>query len=168
MKAPTIALLGLVLGCGGAALPASEPHSLLNTSPAPIEQPSLAGAMVKFPREGRVTVVDFWSTSCKPCVKMLPALQALYQERKGEGLAMIGVAIDDNPGLVEERAKALGVTYPNVLDDAASSTRGAYQVADLPQTFIFDKTGKLRVVTRGGDEDDVSIIRDAVSSLLAE
>ena len=81
---------------------------------------------------------------------------------------LVGVAIDDNPGLVEERLKKLGVTYTNVLDDGASSVRGAYQVTDLPSTFIFDKKGVLRVVTRGGDEADVAKIQDAVEFLLSE
>ena len=149
-------------------MPASDPHPLLQKGPPPFQEPSLAGDVVKFPEKGKVTVVDFWSTSCEPCVKMMPAIEALYQEKKGAGLNIVGVAIDDNPGKVEGRLKKLGVTYPNLLDDAASSMRGAYQVDELPQTFIFDKVGKLRIVTKGGEDDDVAVIRAAVDVLLAE
>ncbi len=163
---PLLSLL-LLVGCG-ASLPASQPHALLDKSPEAIEQVSLAGEMVKFPEKGKVTVLDFWSTSCEPCIKMMPALQSLHSERKAQGLAMVGVAIDDNPGLVQERLKKLGVTYVNVIDDSGSTIRGAYQVSDLPQTFIFDKKGQLRVVTKGGDDGEVAAIQDAVSFLLAE
>lgn len=162
-----MALLTLALGCAP-SLPASRPHELLNKSPAAIEQPTLGGDLASFPKPGKVTVIDFWSTSCEPCVKMMPAIQALHQEHKAAGLYVVGVAIDDNPGLVSERLAKLGVTYTNVLDDGASSVRGAYQVSDLPQTFIFDKKGVLRVVTRGGDEADVAKIEDAVEFLLSE
>lgn len=161
-------VVGLWAGGCGASLPKSQPHALLDTEPKSVEQIGLDGQLVKFPVPGKVTVVDFWSTSCKPCLKMMPAIEALHEEHKGNGLAVIGIAIDDNPGLVSERVKELGVRYPNALDDAASSARGAYQVADLPQTFIFDKKGKLRVVTKGGEESEISVIRDAVSFLLAE
>jgi thiol-disulfide isomerase/thioredoxin len=158
----------LTAACGGSSVPASDPHPLLTKGPPAFEEPTLAGEVVKFPQKGRVTVVDFWSTSCEPCVKMMPAIEALYKERHGQGLDIVGVSIDDNPGKVEGRLKKLGVTYPNLLDDAASSMRGAYQVDELPQTFIFDKVGKLRVVTKGGEEDDVAVIRSAVEALLAE
>jgi thiol-disulfide isomerase/thioredoxin len=158
-----------LLSCGGGGLPASEPHPLLTEgAPPTFEEPSLAGEMVTFPKSGTVTVVDFWSTTCEPCVKMMPAIEALYQEKRGAGLVVIGVAVDDNPGKVEGKLKKLGVTYPNMLDDAASSKRGAYRVDELPQTFIFDKKGKLRVVTKGGEIDDVEIIRDSVEALLSE
>jgi len=157
----------LLVGCG-ASLPASKPHPLLSKAPDAIEQVTLEGEMVKFPEKGKVTVLDFWSTNCAPCVKMMPALQALYKQRKNAGLAMVGVAIDDNPGLVTERLKKLGVTYVNVLDDSGSTIRGAYQVADLPQTFIFDRQGQLRVVTQGGGEADVAAIQQAVEFLLSE
>ncbi|MBK6512925.1 MAG: TlpA family protein disulfide reductase [Polyangiaceae bacterium] len=163
----SMALVALCFGCAP-ALPQSLPHELLAKSPDKIEQPTLKGELVSFPKTGKVTVLDFWSTSCEPCVKMMPALEALHQEHRAQGLYLVGVAIDDNPGLVEERLKKLGVTYTNVLDDGASSVRGAYQVTDLPSTFIFDKKGVLRVVTRGGDEADVAKIQDAVEFLLSE
>ncbi len=162
-----VPLLWIAAACGG-SLPASDPHPLLAKGPPTFEEPSLEGEVVTFPQKGKVTVVDFWSTACEPCVKMMPAIEALYKERKGEGLQIVGVAIDDNPGKVEGRLKKLGVTYPNLLDDAGSTKRGAYQVDELPQTFIFDKVGKLRVVTKGGEDDDVAVIRDAVEVLLQE
>jgi len=158
----------LALGCGSASLPQSIPHPLLDQAPEPLEEMGLDGEMISFPKKGEVTVVDFWSTNCKPCVKMMPAIETLYEGRKGSGVTVIGVAVDDNPGLVQKRLKEIGVTYPNVLDDPASSLRGTYQVDELPQTFIFDKTGHLRVVTKGGEETDIGIIQDAVDVLAAE
>ena len=155
------------LGCGP-ALPESRPHPLLSKTPEPIEQPTLEGDLVRFPRSGRVTVVDFWSTVCEPCIEMMPAIEAMHREHKGAGLVVVGVAIDDNPGLVDQRLRKLGITYANILDDAGSTVRGAYQVDDLPTTFIFDKKGVLRVVTKGGDAADVAKIRDAVEFLLSE
>jgi thiol-disulfide isomerase/thioredoxin len=160
-------LAALALGCGG-TLPQSQPHPLLDQKPEALEQMGLDGQMVSFPVKGKVTVVDFWQTSCEPCKKMMPAIEAMYEERKDSGVTVIGVAIDDNPGLVEKLLKDMSISYPNVLDDSASTLRGTYQVAALPQTFIFDKTGQLRVVTEGGAADDIGIIQDAVDVLSAE
>lgn len=162
-----LAIGAVCLGCGP-SLPASSPHPLLSKNPEAIEQPTLDGELVSFPKPGNVTVIDFWSTICEPCLKMMPAMEDLHRAHGKTGLTIIGVAIDDNPGLVDERLKKLGVTYANVLDDAGSTVRGAYQVDELPQTFIFDKKGALRVVTKGGDEADVAKIQDAVEFLLSE
>jgi thiol-disulfide isomerase/thioredoxin len=163
-----LSLAACVLSACAPSLPASEPHALLAKTPPKTEQVDLQGEMVAFPPQGKVTLIDFWSTSCKPCLKIIPGVQALNQEHKAEGLAVFGVAIDDNPSQVERQLKSLGVSYPNVLDDAASSIRGAYQVDELPQTFVLDRKGTVRFVAKGGDAADEAAIRSAVEFLLAE
>lgn len=163
-----LGLLGvLATGCSG-TLPPSEPHSLLAKAPPKTEQIDLKGEMIAFPQEGKVTLIDFWSTSCRPCLKIIPGVEALHKEHKADGLAVYGVAIDDNPSQVERQLKSLGVTYPNVLDDAGSTIRGSFQVDELPQTFIIDRKGNVRFVAKGGDESDEASIRQAVEFLLAE
>jgi thiol-disulfide isomerase/thioredoxin len=128
---------------------------------------SLDGTLVKLPAHGKVTMVDFWATSCAPCVKMMPKLAALYDEKRAAGLVVVGVASDDNPGLVQARLRELGVTYPNIVD-AAGTIRGAYRATDLPQTVLIDRHGKVRVVRLGGGEEDLRALRVAVDSLLGE
>jgi thiol-disulfide isomerase/thioredoxin len=43
---------------------------------------------------GRPLIINFWATWCAPCRREMPLLQALHQERQGDPLAVIGIAID--------------------------------------------------------------------------
>lgn len=164
----TCLFLALASSACGASFPASEPHALLDQAAEPRSEPTLAGEMLSFPQPGKVTLVDFWATSCKPCVKIMPAVDQLYREKQSEGLVVVGIATDDNPGLVMNRIRELGVSYPNLIDDAASSMQGAFRVDELPMTFLIDKRGSVRLVRKGGDEAELEALRSAAELLLAE
>ncbi|MEI7894076.1 MAG: TlpA disulfide reductase family protein [Myxococcales bacterium] len=72
----------------------------------------------------------------------LPAMQALSTKYAARGLVVLGVAADDNPGLVQQRLRELGITYPNVID-AEGSLRGALRVKELPTTLVIDRAGSV-------------------------
>lgn len=159
-------MLVLHMGCGGARL-VTEPHALVS-NPSPTDTGiALDGSEVTVPAPGKVTLIDFWATSCEPCLAMMPELEALYREKRAEGLVVIGIAADDNPGLVLEYLQERGVTYPNLLD-TEGSLRGAYHVTDLPQTVLVDRRGRVRLVRVGGDKEDLEAAHEAVKYLLGE
>jgi cytochrome c biogenesis protein CcmG/thiol:disulfide interchange protein DsbE len=128
---------------------------------------ALDGRALSLPTAGQVTLVDVWSTSCKPCLESMPSIEALWKNKKPQGLAVIGVAVDDNPGLVVEQIKRLGITYPNVVD-ADGSLQAALRASVLPQTLLVDRAGKVRFVIKGGSPADVDMIRRATEALLSE
>lgn len=156
-------------GAGGSAL-ATHAHPLVGpnaAAPASLQELSLDGTFVKLPAPGKVTLIDFWSTSCKPCVTMMPKIAALYEEKRAAGLVVVGVSADDNPGLVQVRLRELGVPYPNIVDETGA-IRGAYRAASLPQTVLLDRHGRVRVVRLSGGEEDLRALRAAVDTLLGE
>jgi thiol-disulfide isomerase/thioredoxin len=165
VAAPLIALAS-VSACRPPPL-ATDPHPLLAAIPAPQREQPLDGALMPIPTPGHVTVVDFWATWCKPCLRMLPGLEALHRETRVRGVVVVGVASDDNPGLVQAFLREHGVTYANVVAPDGN-LRGSYKVGDLPHTFVLDRHGRVRVVRKGGGEADLSALRDAVDTLLGE
>ena len=42
----------------------------------------------------KLTLIDFWATWCKPCVKAIPKLNEIYKEYKEKGVNIIGVNCD--------------------------------------------------------------------------
>lgn len=97
-----------------------------------------------------VTVVNFWFTTCKPCVGELPDLEALHQELAKKGGTVIGinaVTLDGSTKDTNEAKSVLeqqGVTYPNIWfasnSDAGLFTAGLYA---FPTTYVVDRNGRI-------------------------
>ncbi|HEU0036601.1 MAG TPA: TlpA disulfide reductase family protein [Kofleriaceae bacterium] len=99
---------------------------------------------------GKVVVVNFWATWCKPCMKEIPDLSKVYEKYKGQGLVMLGVLASDNP----DNATLLNfrsdneMTFPVVR--ANSDILISYEYpGSLPTTFVFDRQGR-RVTSNVG------------------
>jgi len=98
---------------------------------------------------GKVILLNFWATWCAPCRQELPGLNDLYHQYKGEGLAVIGIALDR--GGAEEMQKFVEqfrVDYINVIGDEAvvkafSSIPGMGPIQGIPVTFIIDRKGQI-------------------------
>jgi thiol-disulfide isomerase/thioredoxin len=141
---------------------------MLEKTPQAATAMTLDSKIVEVPTRGKVTVVDFWATFCEPCVKLMPDIEALWRQNKGRGVVVVGVAGDDNPGHVKAFLERMGVTYPTILDGQGSAFQGRFQVSNLPQTFIFDRHGRLRVYIPANEADPVGKMRRAVEVLLRE
>ena len=94
---------------------------------------------------GKVTVIDFWATWCKPCLAAMPRLDQLA--RSHPDVAVIAINIDDAAAaraLFDQR----GYRMTLVADDGDASER--YGVSAIPHTVIVDRRGAVREVVRGG------------------
>lgn len=94
----------------------------------------------------RVVLVNFWATWCAPCMAELPALQGLYNELKGEGLLVVGVAVDDSLGDLKEAIVRYGITYPIILDNQGRSKR-LFELKGYPETFVLDGQLRVQIIT---------------------
>lgn len=97
---------------------------------------------------GEVVVVNFWGSWCEPCIREMPAFQAVY-EASGDDVAFVGVGSKRDS---EENAVAFaddtGVTFP-IGRDSEGGTRAAgqitkdYNIVVYPTTFIVDPEGRI-------------------------
>ena len=97
-----------------------------------------------------VTVVNFWFTTCNPCVGELGELDALNKELANKGGALIGVnafTLDGDETAIADAKDVLakkGATYQNVYFDS-SSPAGAFtaNIFAFPTTYVVDRNGNI-------------------------
>jgi peroxiredoxin len=103
---------------------------------------------------GRAVLINFWSTSCPPCIEELPDLNQLYRELHPRGLEMIAVAMPYDPPLhVQNFAAQHALPYPIALDVEGQVVRAFGGVPYIPVTFViapdgdivYQQTGKLDI-----------------------
>ena len=97
-----------------------------------------------------VTVVNFWFTTCNPCVGELSELDALNKELAKKGGALIGVntfTLDGNEAAISEAKDVLakkGVTYQNVyFDSDGEAGKFTTNIFAYPTTYVVDRNGNI-------------------------
>ena len=97
-----------------------------------------------------VTVVNFWFTTCNPCVGELSELDALNKELAKKGGALIGVntfTLDGNEVAISEAKDVLakkGVTYQNVyFDSDGEAGKFTTNIFAYPTTYVVDRSGNI-------------------------
>ena len=114
---------------------------------------------------GKVVVVDFWASWCRPCRMENPNMVKLYQKYHEKGLEILGVSLD---GDRESWMKAIhqdGLYWTQVSDLKRWNCAAArqYNVTGIPFTLLLDKEGK--IVAKGLRGDD---LLKKVEALLGE
>jgi thiol-disulfide isomerase/thioredoxin len=105
---------------------------------------------------GKVVLIDFWATWCKPCKKEMPGYQKLLDGYGPRGFAVIGFKLDimrdmEDPVLF---ARRIGVRYPLAVatDDLKQRFGG---IEGIPTTMLYDRQGILRQKVIGFEYTDV-------------
>lgn len=96
---------------------------------------------------GQAVVLSFWASWCIPCRAEMPSLQSLYSRYREQGVAVVGVAVQDDPVVAREFLAGLGITYPTG-PDLRNENLLRYNVVGLPTTVFIGRDGK---VTRRWD-----------------
>ena len=114
---------------------------------------------------GQVVLVNFWATSCAPCIKAMPALVATHQEFAPRGLQTLAVAMQhDAPAAVAHFAQTRQLPFGVVIDNTGAVARAFGDVRITPTTFVIDKHGAIALHSAG--EPDAPRLHALLARLL--
>ncbi len=101
--------------------------------------------------KGKVVLLDFWASWCRPCRYKNPQIVALYDKYKSKGFTVYSVSLDrkTQKDRWEKAIKDDKLSWPYHVSDLAGwqcKPAKEYGVSSIPKTFLIDKEGKIAAV----------------------
>jgi len=116
---------------------------------------------------GKIVVVNFWASWCKPCEQEAADLQAAWAEYEPTGeVVFIGADYVDTEPEARVYLKKFGITFANG-PDLATSISQYFRIKGVPETYFIDRDGVLHYV-QVGPFSSVQQIRNIIDPMLAE
>lgn len=91
------------------------------------------------PWKGKLVLVDFWATNCRPCLEDLPRLRELYAEFHPLGLEMVGISFDEEDAPLSEFLERQRLPWTIVKNDKQTPNR--FHVELIPCLVLLDRQG---------------------------
>lgn len=117
--------------------------------------------------KGRVTLVNFWATSCTTCVAEMPKIIATHDKYHARGFDTLAVAMSyDPPSYVVNFAETRKLPFQVAIDNTGSVAKAWGDVRLTPTTYIVNKRGE--IVKRYIGEPDFAELHRLIEELLAQ
>lgn len=117
--------------------------------------------------KGKVTLVNFWATSCTTCVAEMPEIVATYNKYRAKGFDTVAVAMSyDPPAWVLNFAQTRQLPFKVALDNTGEIAQSWGDVKLTPTTYLVDRQG--RIVKRYVGEPDFAALHTLIEKLLAK
>ena len=102
---------------------------------------------------GRVVLLDFWATWCGGCKVEIPWYVEFDKKYRTQGLAVIGVSMDDGGmSVVKPFLAQKGIRYPVVMGNEGLAKQ--YKINEMPVTLLIDRQGRIAVAHTGVVDKD--------------
>lgn len=147
-----------LLSKGSSRLQAGDP-----VPTAALPQLEGAGGKSLADYRGKWVLVNFWASWCLPCRSEAPDLEAFQQRHGGPEFTVLGIDTQDLSGDARAFVERYGLSYPQ-LRDANGDIADEYGTTGVPENFLVDPRGVIRVVVPGpiGEQQ----LREQVAPLL--
>jgi thiol-disulfide isomerase/thioredoxin len=117
--------------------------------------------------KGKVTLVNFWATSCVTCVAEMPKIISTHQKYKSKGFDTLAVAMSyDPPSYVVNYAETRQLPFSVAIDNTGAVAKAWREVQLTPTSYLVNKRGE--IVKQYVGEPDFAALHLLIEKLLAE
>ena len=117
--------------------------------------------------KGKVTLVNFWATSCVTCVAEMPKIISTYNKYKAQGYDTVAVAMSyDPPSYVVNYSETRKLPFKVAIDNTGAVAKAWGDVQLTPTTYLVNKRGE--IVKQYVGEPDFTALHQLIEKLLAE
>lgn len=119
---------------------------------------------------GKIVLINFWATWCKPCAAELPHLQRMYVTHAAKGVVILGVSMDgpETAADVVTDVRRYGLTYPILLDEETRVVAMYNPKSAAPFTVLIGRDGTIARTREGYSAGDEVKLEAELVGLLAE
>ncbi len=111
---------------------------------------------------GRVVLLDFWATWCKPCIAALPTLRELAADLPADRFVLLAVSVDAELETAVEFMKEEPMPWANWHVGMTSELTGVLDVSAFPTYILLDERGRILARTSGLPDDFLALIEETV------
>jgi len=116
---------------------------------------------------GKIVVINFWASWCKPCEQEAAEVQKAWEEYGPTGeVVFLGIDYVDTEPEARVYLKKFGITYANG-PDLATSISQYFRIKGVPETYFVDRDGVLQYV-QIGPFSSIDQIRNILDPMIAE
>jgi peroxiredoxin len=117
--------------------------------------------------KGRVTLVNFWATSCTTCVAEMPKIVSTFNKYQSKGFDTLAVAMSyDPPSYVVNFAETRKLPFKVAIDNTGAVAKAWGDVQLTPTTYVVNKRGE--IVKRYVGEPNFAELHQLIEKLLAD
>jgi peroxiredoxin len=115
---------------------------------------------------GKVTLINFWATSCTTCVAEMPQIISTYNQYQSRGFETVAVAMSyDPPSYVVNFAQTRKLPFKVAIDNTGAVAKAWGDIKLTPTTYLVDKRGA--IVKRYVGTPDFKELNQLIEKLLA-
>jgi peroxiredoxin len=117
--------------------------------------------------KGKVTLVNFWATTCVPCVAEMPKLVSTFERYHARGYEHVGVAMSyDPPSYVVNYAETRKLPFKVAIDNTGAVAQAWGDVQAVPTSYLVNRKGE--IVKRYVGAPDFAELHRLIEQLLAQ
>lgn len=116
---------------------------------------------------GKVVLLDFWASWCKPCQQEFPFLVDLYRDNMERDFVVLAINLDEDATKMRKFLKGihLPVKFP-IITDPKGKIPALYKISHMPTTILIDQKGEIEYEQGGFQNSDEEKLMQVLSALL--